>query len=69
MVPTETMNSILPYPRTNRRVDPIPLTVQESGRTGLKVQKKERWSLMCCVAPESANQSELLRPMKHEDEK
>ena len=68
-VPTETMNSTLPYPHTNNRVDPIPFTVHESDRTGLKVQKKERWSLMCWVAPESANQSKLLRPMKQENEK
>ena len=46
----------------------MPLTVQEPRGTVVKFISIDRWSVMCLVAPESANQSAKLRARKQDDD-
>lgn len=62
--PISVVNSMLPIPWTASLASPIPFTNHVPGVTGVKVLKNCLWSDMCCVAPESANQSWERREMK-----
>ena len=55
-----------PKPLTGQLVELIPLTVHEPSDTGTKFVNHLFWSDICCVAPESANQSPVLRVSKRE---
>lgn len=67
--PTSTVNMMSPIPRTCRLAESIPFTFHLLNETSVRVLNMSRWSVMCCVAPESAIQSSDFLEMKRADNK